>query len=258
MAPLTTDWIVGFVDGDGCFSIRKSRNKFRLNFIVSQDKRSSNVLYALQDFFGCGYVHKSGGTMMEYSVGRLSDLSQKIILFFMKNKLRSVKRYDFARFYLTCESLIKGLDLSDVISKILDDITPPPITKEWFAGFADAESSFLVSYSNKRYIHQFVIGLHSKDKFLIEQLRIFVGAGVIYTRKNGVMIFQVSSLKDLTYHLLPIFEIPGEHSVRLRTNKRMDFLKFRRILRYLKEAPTLHGKILHLISVMRPYRKSLK
>jgi hypothetical protein len=49
---------------------------------VSQDKRSVDVLYALKDFFKCGFVHKAGGNMMEFGVSNRKDLVNVIIPFF--------------------------------------------------------------------------------------------------------------------------------------------------------------------------------
>jgi len=61
--PLAAEWVVGFVDGEGCFSIPIFRNRScRLGwqaqpeFAVVQGARSNSVLYALQSFFGCGKV----------------------------------------------------------------------------------------------------------------------------------------------------------------------------------------------------------
>ena len=72
---LTPNWIVGFVDGDGSFLIQPSGPSKRFCFIVSQDKRSVNVLYAIKDFFKCGNVHKAGNNMRQYKVTNKKLLS---------------------------------------------------------------------------------------------------------------------------------------------------------------------------------------
>ena len=63
---LTNDWIVGFADGDGHFGFDQTPGLERSWFVLSQDKRSVDVLYAVKAFFKCGTVHKAGKNMMEY------------------------------------------------------------------------------------------------------------------------------------------------------------------------------------------------
>lgn len=54
------NWVVGFVDGEGCFYVGINKNKtMRLKtqvlpeFLIIQHKRDIKLLYALKDFFGC-------------------------------------------------------------------------------------------------------------------------------------------------------------------------------------------------------------
>ena len=59
-------WIVGFVNGEGCFSVglfnRKEITigcKVESDFIVVQHERNLQVFYALKDYFGCGFAKQS-------------------------------------------------------------------------------------------------------------------------------------------------------------------------------------------------------
>ncbi len=86
-------WVVGFVDGEGCFSIgfvrqpdRKNRKGYRTgyqvnhDFTVVQGARSVHVLHALREFFGVGRVYMNTRhdnhreNMHLYTVHRRSDL----------------------------------------------------------------------------------------------------------------------------------------------------------------------------------------
>src|SRR5574342_786116 len=56
-------WIVGFVDGEGCFSVPIFRNattrlgwQVQPEFVVAQGARSVQVLHVLRQYFGCGRV----------------------------------------------------------------------------------------------------------------------------------------------------------------------------------------------------------
>lgn len=57
------DWIVGFTDAEGHFSVIQSRNSIRCRFIISQNARSIHSLHNIQQFFGVGHVNRAGGNM---------------------------------------------------------------------------------------------------------------------------------------------------------------------------------------------------
>jgi len=92
------DWIVGFTDAEGHFSIIQSRNKIRCRFIISQNARSIHALHVIKDYFGVGHVNCAGGQMYAYTVGNLKDIYDKIIPFFEKYTLHSNKYFDWLLF----------------------------------------------------------------------------------------------------------------------------------------------------------------
>jgi hypothetical protein len=109
--PLAAEWVVGFVDGEGCFSIPIFKDhtcrlgwQVQPEFAVVQGERSVSVLHSLEEFFGCGSVsvnrrrdnHRQD--MWRYSVRRLVDLEKRIVPFFEANPLRTAKSCDFAGF----------------------------------------------------------------------------------------------------------------------------------------------------------------
>jgi hypothetical protein len=109
--PLAVQWVVGFVDGEGCFSVPIFRNRscrlgwqVQPEFSVVQGFRSVHVLHALERFFGCGSVDVNGRhdnhreDVWRYHVRRLSDLSNRVVPFFKANPLRTAKAGDFAGF----------------------------------------------------------------------------------------------------------------------------------------------------------------
>jgi len=52
-------WLVGFTDGDGCFSIVKSGGTYRLHYILSQSEYNIKLLYYIKQNLGHGSVSKS-------------------------------------------------------------------------------------------------------------------------------------------------------------------------------------------------------
>ncbi len=102
---LDAQWIVGFVDGEGCFYIGINRHaemtaKYQVlpEFTVVQHKRDIQLLHALKDFFGCGVVRTNHGDRMSYRVRSIEHLVDKILPFFEKHELKSKKRQDFIKF----------------------------------------------------------------------------------------------------------------------------------------------------------------
>ena len=110
-------WIVGFVDGEGCFSIgfvkqpnRGVRKGYKTGyqvvhrFAVTQGVKSIGSLEKLQNFFGVGRIvinkrydnHKEH--LAQYVVNRRSELLETIIPFFEQYKLLTTKQYDFESF----------------------------------------------------------------------------------------------------------------------------------------------------------------
>jgi hypothetical protein len=102
---LNAQWVVGFVDGEGCFHIGINKNQEMTlgvqvlpELTVVQHEIDQQVLYALKDYFGCGVVRKNHGTRLSYRVRGHENLLHKILPFFEKHQLKTKKRVDFAKF----------------------------------------------------------------------------------------------------------------------------------------------------------------
>lgn len=134
-------WVVGFVDGEGCFSLgfvkqsdRQEKGRLRRGyrtgyqvfheFAVTQGESSLQSLQLLKDFFGIGSLypnlrydnHKEN--LYRYTVRKRDDLLGVIIPFFQKHPLRTSKRKNFELFargmkeiekdnHLTVEGIIR-------------------------------------------------------------------------------------------------------------------------------------------------------
>ncbi len=117
---LSTDWIVGFVDGEGCFHVGVSRHpdtklgyEVLPEFTVVQHERDVQVLHALKRYFGCGVVRRNHGARMAYRVRKLEHLRERIVPFFMKHRLKSRKRQDFEKFRRVVEMVARGEHLTE-------------------------------------------------------------------------------------------------------------------------------------------------
>jgi hypothetical protein len=108
MLELDPLWVVGFVDGEGCFSVSVHRNAnakstggWQLHpvFHVYQHVRYRAVLEALVGVFGCGRLRPKGpnSSVWSFAVDGLVALERHIVPFFECHPL-VVKRDDFEAF----------------------------------------------------------------------------------------------------------------------------------------------------------------
>ena len=132
---LDAGWVVGFVDGEGCFHVGINAHPemtagFQVlpEFTVVQHERDVQVLHGLKAYFGCGVVRKNHGDRMAYRVRSKEHLLQTIIPFFMKHPLRSKKNVDFLKFrdvllmmekseHLTSEGIARIRDIASKMNR---------------------------------------------------------------------------------------------------------------------------------------------
>ena len=104
------EYISGYVDGEGCFSVSFSRRSKMLvgwetkpSFSVSQNQDRAEVLYLIQKRFGCGFIRRDfSDKTLKYEVRSLDDLVKKVIPHFKKYPLISSKQKDFLKFKDIC------------------------------------------------------------------------------------------------------------------------------------------------------------
>ncbi len=117
-------WVVGFVDGEGCFSVPIFRNhtcrlgwQVQPDFSVVQGAKSVQVLHELERYFECGHVGRNGRRdnhredLYRYNVRSLRDLVSRIVPFFEAHPLRTSKATDFVKFASVVRMMDRGLHL---------------------------------------------------------------------------------------------------------------------------------------------------
>jgi len=117
---LEAQWIVGFVDGEGCFHVGINKHpdmkvgyQVLPEFTVVQHERDIQVLHALKSYFGCGVVRSNHGDRMAYRVRGQQHLLQHIIPFFEKHKLKTKKGIEFRKFRRVLLMMQEGLHLTE-------------------------------------------------------------------------------------------------------------------------------------------------
>ncbi len=130
-------WIVGYVDGEGCFSVSLFRNKTTKfgwqvfpEFVVTQGEKSKESLKILEDFFRCGkvYVNRRYDNHTEniyrYCVRSKKELTEIIIPFFQEQQLRTAKKEDFKIFAKIVDMMNRNIHSSmsgmEKIAKLIE------------------------------------------------------------------------------------------------------------------------------------------
>lgn len=123
------EYISGYVDGEGCFSISFSkRDKFLVgwetkpSFSVSQNEDRAQILFTMQKVFKCGFIRRDySDKTLKYEVRSLDDLINNIIPHFENYPLISEKYKDFNLFKKVCLLMQKNLHKNkNGLNKIID------------------------------------------------------------------------------------------------------------------------------------------
>lgn len=119
MAQLESQWIAGFVDGEGCFYVGAIKNSSLTNgyqiqpeFTVVQHERDIQILYDLKENFQCGLVARNHDTRYHWRVRKLDHLIDIVIPFFEKHQLRTKRGIEFQRFRKICLKMKEGVHLT--------------------------------------------------------------------------------------------------------------------------------------------------
>jgi hypothetical protein len=95
----------------------------------------------------------------------------------------------------------------------------------YLTGFTDGEGSFNVSLRKKDYGVGWqispVFNVSQRDRTVLAQFKRWLGCGTLRTRKDGVVYYEVSSLKSLNSRVIPFFKKFGFRSASKKTNFRI-------------------------------------
>lgn len=100
-------WLVGFVDGEGCFYVKVNKSAryntgfgVLLAFSICQHSRDLSLLNIIKDYLGCGVIENVSQrpNITNFVTYGINDLLNKIIPFFNQNPLLGKKAGDYQDF----------------------------------------------------------------------------------------------------------------------------------------------------------------
>jgi len=219
-------WLVGFTDGDGCFSIVKSGGTFRLQYSLSQSQYNFRLLYYVKKNLGYGSVSKS--SKQSWGNFRITDrkvLNQVIFPIFDKYPLLSSKYYSYLKFkeaYNILENKqftteVKNILIENLRSKKLPDNYISPAISHlnlessheniisilsiyWLAGFIEAEGHFGVYVYEKQVRINFTI-VQKLDKFLLYLIKrtLHIKNNVNYSEIRNINVLSTGNSRDINH-----------------------------------------------------------
>lgn len=114
---LDPNYIVGFVDGEGCFCITVNKNgsrlpEVRLIFEIELREDDEAILEKIKATLGCGNIYRleyekfdKWQPHVKYKVSNFSDIRNKIIPFFRSYPLQAKKKLQFEKFCEVAEMI---------------------------------------------------------------------------------------------------------------------------------------------------------
>lgn len=289
---LHPQWITGFTDAEGCFSIiieipKSLKPKVRTSFEINLHEKDINILYDINDFLKVGSVyHTPSRSRCVYRVTKIEELINVIIPFFIRYPLCSKKRIDFILWskvvymindkkHLSFEGFSTILcyyaainnGVSSKVAQYYPNIEavsrpvfklPEILNPYWVSGFTAGDGGFSINIrSNKKIGLIFHIAQHSKDIDLMNSLIKFFGTGKVYLRSNlstPRCDFVIQNLTDITTKVINHFD-----NYPLNNIKTLDYNDFKQAVLLIKSGKHLSvegfNQILMLKNAMNASRK---
>ncbi len=106
---------------------------------------------------------------------------------------------------------------------------------QWIVGFTDGEGCFHIGLARHpemtlgwQVLPEFVIVQHRRDVQILHALKASFGCGVVRKNHGDRLCYRVRRLEHLAERIVPFFE---KHV--LKSRKRQDFIRFRKVVRMM-------------------------
>jgi len=243
------EWLVGFTDGEGNFSIRltaltdSTYKSAQFTFQIGLHKDDIKVLEYIMNTLKCGHISKYKDRV-NYFVNDINSLLYVILPIFDYVNLNSSKYHHFEIFkkavlltkdkkHLTDKGKLDIIDYKKEMHSMTGKWIPSTInskiniTKHWLVGFIDGEATF----STNKYVPRFKLENHIKELELYNKIKEFFKVGnvllttprVYRDNSSPTIVLEINKIKELRDILIPLM-YNKENCLLLKTLKAQDFL----------------------------------
>ena len=115
------------------------------------------------------------------------------------------------------------------------------LNAQWIVGFTDGEGCFHIGINTNQemtlgvqVLPEFTVVQHEVDEQVLYALKAYFGCGVVRKTHATRLCYRVRGQEHLRKRIIPFFE---KHQ--LKTRKRIDFLKFRKVLLLMEKGEHL-------------------
>jgi hypothetical protein len=116
-------WLVGFTDGDGYFSVNKHNNKWVLTFKLSQSSYNIKFLYFIKTQLGVGQLKIEKSNIVNFRIRNCLILKSVIFPIFDKYPLLTTKYFYYIKFKeaysILLDNSLSKFDKDIIISNIV-------------------------------------------------------------------------------------------------------------------------------------------
>ena len=283
---LNPDYLTGFVDGEGCFSLsiyKQGKNltgwQVKPIFSISLHNKDLKLLEAIQRTLKTGKIYKHGVDSIQYRVSSLKNL-QIITDHFDSYPLITQKSADYLLFkqaiaiiknkeHLSREGLLKLVGIKATLNWGLSDkfkesfplakpvVRPSVIYNplnvriknlNWIRGFIEAEGCFQVIIQNNKNVSlKFSLTQHIKDEELLKDIVTYLNYGRYYkTPTRDEGQYLVTVFSDINDKLIPFL-----NEYPLLGVKKEDYLDFVQIAELIKSKAHLTDEGLERIKLIK-------
>ena len=240
--------LVGFVEGDGWFSVSKKGKYLMYEFGIELSIRDVQLIYKFKEFLGIGTVKfrntEGRSKTVIYRVRKKSHLKAVILPIFDSYPLLSNKQYDYLRFR---DALLKGiiffdnLDSNDIRPTIslntVDSILSVPYFTSWLVGFIEAEGCFSIyqPINSISKVASFDIAQTNESNLILAISKYLSFTQKVHKDKTNCFKLKVSSVRSVEN----IIKFMEKAPVKLMGHKKLQYFlwlkELRQIPRYTKK-----------------------
>nr|AOO35689.1 LAGLIDADG homing endonuclease [Dunaliella salina] len=234
-------WLVGFVEGDGCFSVNKNGKYVKHEFAIEIHISDIKLLYKMKSILG-GYgsitTRKRDNTeLARLKISSKADLKKVILPIFDKYGMLTSKQYDYL-FFKSC--LLQNITYYEHLPiyerpkltpfNKIKDILNLYYFDAWLVGFIEAESSFSTFQATGESNKTAKFGISQTNGIQIITAikeRLSINSNPYINKETNHCVIETSNVRGVENVIKFLKNTP----VKLKGNKRAQYLKWLHELR---------------------------